>query len=89
MTSVDMVWNTLIIQLNKCINALAPSKIIRLKKNFVPYMSCEIQDKMDKSDEALTIVLADQEQEKWIEWHSLRNQALKKIESRENTSVTS
>ena len=51
---MDKVWNTLIIKINLDINRLAPSKIIQLKKIFVPYMTSDIQESLDKCDEAVS-----------------------------------
>ena len=66
LTSVDKVWNILLTQLNSYINKLAPTKVIQLKKNYVPYMTSEIKDHIEQSNQALSEAIRKNEPEEWM-----------------------
>ena len=90
MTSSDRVWNDIIIQLNIIINRLAPSKIVQLSSNFVPYQNSEISNAISEANAQLTCAIQSNDIEEWRAYRALRNLAskiIKKIKGEYYTRV--
>ena len=77
--STDKIWNNLLTGINIVINTLAPSKVIQLKANYVPYLNNEINEAIEASNEQLSVAIRSGAVEEWRTFRSLRNTATKVI----------
>ena len=77
MTFVDRIWNTLITQLNIIINTLAPSKVIQLTQNHVPYINSEFMARMSDNNKALTEAIQSNDNESRRVAKNVRSQGKK------------
>ena len=74
------IFKTLITELNKIIDKLAPSKLIQIKKKDQPYMSPELKELETELDEQLNTAIRSKDIEEWRLYKSLRNQFFKYVE---------
>ena len=80
MTNTNDIWNNLIEELNTIINKIAPTRIIQIKKNSMPYFNKELDENIKECDEQLTKAITTKELEEWRLYRSMRNTLYKYIE---------
>ena len=57
----DKIFTTIITELNRIIDKLAPAKLIQLKKNDSPYMSEELKELEEELDNQLNTAIRSKE----------------------------
>ena len=73
MQSTDKIWNNMLIGLNSIINKLAPSRVIQLRSNYIPYYNEAISDAIKSSNDQLSVAIRTGAVEEWRSFRALRN----------------
>ena len=76
----ENIWSTFIMELNRIINHLAPTKIVQCHKNFLPYVSEEVVEHIDETNKQLSKAIQTKDTNEWRLYKTMKNQVSKIIE---------
>ena len=79
----DQIANRMIEYYNRMIEELAPSRVIQIKKDDMPYYDEEVVNEIKEADDELKLAIEQKnDQEQWRAWKRARNKLSKLIETK-------
>ena len=84
-TDPDEIAEYIVLELNRIIEELAPSRIVQVKHNFEPWENEETREVLREANEQLSIAIQYNRVEEWRLFRYLRNKARKTLEKAKNS----
>ena len=81
----DIIAETIIAEMNRIIEDIAPSKLVQIKGSLEPWSSSDTEEVKNKAEEQLQKAITSGDIEDWRLFRSFRNQAFRFIEAAKRT----